>query len=98
MRPPKIISAQVIGDRTLSIEFSDSEFKKYDISNLLNKPMFTPLKNPNFFKNFRIEAGGYGLVWNEDIDISEYELWKNGINLKDNENIGINDCCVTIKS
>ncbi|OIP75164.1 MAG: hypothetical protein AUK48_08220 [Oscillatoriales cyanobacterium CG2_30_44_21] len=40
----KIVSAQVMGDRTLLIEFSDSEFKKYDISNLLNKPMFAPLK------------------------------------------------------
>ncbi len=69
MRPPKIISAQVIGDRILLIEFSDSEFKKYDISNLLDKPMFAPLINPSFFKNFKIETGGYGLVWNEDIDI-----------------------------
>jgi hypothetical protein len=82
VRLPKIISAQVIGDRTLLIEFSDREFKQYDISNLLNKPMFAPLKNPSFFKDFRIEAGGYGLVWNEDIDISEYELWENGVNLK----------------
>ncbi|MFN9019556.1 MAG: DUF2442 domain-containing protein [Pseudanabaena sp.] len=82
MRPPKIISAQVIGDRTLLIEFSDREFKQYDISNLLSKPMFAPLKNPSFFQNFRSEAGGYGLGWNEDIDISEYELWKNGISLK----------------
>ncbi|MDX2256737.1 MAG: DUF2442 domain-containing protein [Pseudanabaenaceae cyanobacterium bins.39] len=82
MRLPKIISAQIIGDRTLLIEFSDSEFKQYDISNLLNKPMFAPLKNPSFFKSFRIEAGGYGLVWNEDIDISEYELWTNGVGLK----------------
>ena len=79
---PKMISAQVIGDRTLLIEFSDREFNQYDISNLLNKPMFAPLKNPSFFKDFRIEAGGYGLVWNEDIDISEYELWENGVNLK----------------
>ena len=98
MRLPKVISAKVIGDRTLLIEFSDREFKQYDISNLLDKPMFAPLKNPSFFKNFRIEAGGYGLVWNEDIDISEYELWKNGVSLKDGENIGVNDCCVTIKS
>ncbi|WP_286395631.1 DUF2442 domain-containing protein [Pseudanabaena mucicola] len=77
-----MISAQVIGDRTLLIEFSDREFNQYDISNLLNKPMFAPLKNPSFFKDFRIEAGGYGLVWNEDIDISEYELWKNGVSIK----------------
>lgn len=82
MRLPKVISAKVIGDRTLLIEFSDREFNQYDISNLLNKPMFAPLKNPSFFKDFRIEAGGYGLVWNEDIDISEYELWKNGVSIK----------------
>ena len=87
MKPPKIVSAQVIDDRTLLIEFSQSEFKKYDISQLLGKEMFVPLRNPSFFKNFKIESGGYGLVWNEDIDISEYELWKNGVSLKDSENL-----------
>jgi hypothetical protein len=45
--------------------------------------MFSPLKNPAFFKNFTIEPDGYGLVWNEDIDLSEYELWQNGISLTD---------------
>jgi hypothetical protein len=89
MRPPKIISAHVIGDHTLLIEFSQNEFKKYDISNLLNKQMFAPLRNASFFKNFRIESGGYGLVWNEDIDISEYELWKNGVSVKDEEDLPV---------
>jgi hypothetical protein len=37
----------------------------------------------------KIESGGYGLVWNEDIDISEYELWKNGVSLKDGEGLPI---------
>ena len=87
MKPPKIISAQVVDDRTLLIEFSQGEFKKYDISQLLSKEMFAPLRNPSFFKNFKIESGGYGLVWNEDIDISEYELWKNGVSLKDSETL-----------
>ena len=41
--------------------------------------MFTPLQQPAFFKNFNIEPGGYALVWNEEIDVSEYELWRNGI-------------------
>ena len=50
-------------------------------SKLLDKPMFFPLKNPAFFRNFIIESGGYGLVWNEEIDISEYELWQNGISI-----------------
>ena len=87
MKSPKIVSAQVIDDRTLLIEFSQSEFKKYDISQLLSKQMFAPLQNPSFFKSFKIEAGGYGLVWNEDIDVSEYELWKNGVSIKDSETL-----------
>ncbi|QTA83301.1 DUF2442 [Desulfonema limicola] len=40
--------------------------------------MFSALKNPAFFKNVQIEPGGYALIWNQDIDISEYEIWKNG--------------------
>ena len=87
MKSPKIVSAQIIDDHTLLIEFSQSEFKKYDISNLLNKEMFVPFQNPSFFKNFKIESGGYGLIWNEDIDISEYELWRNGVSLKDGETL-----------
>ena len=89
MKPPKIISAQVLDDRTLLIEFSQNQIKKYDISQLLSKEMFAPLLNTSFFKNFRIEPGGYRLVWNEDIDISEYELWKNGVNLQDGERLTI---------
>jgi Protein of unknown function (DUF2442) len=85
MNPPKIISAQVIGDRTLLIEFSQCGVKKYDISKLLDNPMFAKLQNPSFFKNFQIESGGYGLVWNEDIDISEYELWKNSVSCTDSD-------------
>ena len=39
---PTILSTKVVGDRTSLIEFSQNEFKKYDISNLLSKPMFVP--------------------------------------------------------
>jgi Protein of unknown function (DUF2442) len=81
MKPERIVSAQVIDDHTLSVKFTNNELKKYDISKLLDNPMFSPLKNPVFFRNFTIEPGGYGLVWNEDIDISEYELWQNGVSL-----------------
>jgi len=36
------------------------------------------LKNPVLFKSVRVEKGGYAIFWNDDIDISEYELWKHG--------------------
>lgn len=85
MKPPRIVSAQAIDNRILIVKFTNHEIRKYDISKLLDNPMFAPLCNLGFFRNFRIEPGGYGLVWNEEIDISEYELWQNGTSLTEEE-------------
>lgn len=79
MEYARIQQAQAIDDTTLIIEFTNQEIKKYDIRCLLERPMFALLRQPAFFKNFTIEPGGYAIVWNEDVDISAYELWKNGV-------------------
>lgn len=78
MNYPKIISVQPLEDYQLMIEFSNQEYRQYDVKPLLNKEMFAPLKNLSFFKNVQVETGGYAVIWNDDIDISEYELWING--------------------
>ena len=78
MEYPKIARAEAMGDRILRIEFTNQEIKDYDISPLLEKPMFSPLQEPACFKNFIVEPGGHAIVWNDELDISEYELWKNG--------------------
>ena len=82
MNIPKIQSVKVIGKRVILVEFTNKEKKSYDISLLLEQESFYPLKDFNFFKNFNIEKGGIAISWNEDIDISEYELWKNGKNCR----------------
>ncbi|MGC1309134.1 MAG: DUF2442 domain-containing protein [Phormidesmis sp.] len=87
MQYPRILKAKAVNDYTLLIEFSDGEVKEYTIRHLLAKPMFSALKQPAFFKNFQVEPGGYALVWNEDIDISEYELWKNGVAVTSHEKL-----------
>lgn len=78
MNHPKINSAKAINDRTLLIEFDNAKKKVYDITPLLEKEMFSPLKNPAFFRNVQVDNGGYAVFWNEDIDLSEYELWTRG--------------------
>ena len=45
--------------------------------------MFSPLRQPAFFRNFTVEPGEYAIVWNEEIDISEYEIWQHGVTLED---------------
>ena len=78
MNHPKINSARAINDYTLLVEFDNTERKIYDITPLLEKEMFLPLKNRAFFQNVQVEKGGYAVFWNEDIDLSEYELWTGG--------------------
>ena len=78
MNYPKIHKAQAIDERTLKVEFDNRQIKKYDITPLLKRKMFQPLKNPDLFKSVKIEQGGYAVSWGEEIDISEHELWRNG--------------------
>ncbi len=75
---PKIQHAKAVNHHVLAIEFNNGEKKLYDIAPLLKNEMFLPLRNPDFFKNVQIEPGGYAVFWNEEIDISEYELWIHG--------------------
>jgi len=75
---PKIKSARAIDDHTLLVEFDNNEKKKYDIRRLIKKEIFSSLKNPELFKAVQVDVGGYAVVWNNDIDISEHELWIHG--------------------
>jgi hypothetical protein len=46
---PKIISAKIIENYTLLVQFSNHQARKYDCEKLLEKTMFSPLKNYAFF-------------------------------------------------
>lgn len=78
MNIPKIIAVQPLDNYQLMVQFSNHEFRQYDVRPLLENEMFAPLENRAFFQNVQIEQGGYALFWNDEIDISEYELWQNG--------------------
>jgi len=83
MNYPKVISVQPIDNYQLIVKFSNQQYRRYDVKPLLTQDMFAPLKNIALFKNVQIEQGGYAISWNEDIDISEYELWKKRLEMKD---------------
>jgi len=85
MNSPRIQTARAIDDTTLLVEFTNQEVKTYDIRRLLDIPMFSPLRQPAFFKNFEVDSSGYAIVWNEEIDISEYELWQNGVSVENQD-------------
>jgi len=41
------------------------------------------LLDEGFFKSAKVDSGGYGISWNDDVDISEYEAWENGTMIKE---------------
>lgn len=65
----------------LKITFMNDVVKVYDVKQLCKKfeDMFTPIiNNPALFQNVYVDCGGCGVAWNDEIDISECELWENG--------------------
>ena len=77
----KIKSVSALPDYKLSIQFSQGVTKIYDITPLFAKiHAFTLLKdNPSEFFSVSVDIGGYGIVWNDDLDLSCDELWENGV-------------------
>ena len=74
---PKIISISPNDDYTLLVTFSDDKVKLYDMNPLLTKSPFNQLRDKNFFFSVQVDVGGYGVSWNDFIDLSEYELYVN---------------------
>uniref|UniRef100_UPI0040566904 DUF2442 domain-containing protein n=2 Tax=Candidatus Electrothrix sp. TaxID=2170559 RepID=UPI0040566904 len=78
MKYPKVQSVKTTDNYILIVEFDNHETKQYDVTPLLEKEMFSPLKNNALFKSVRVEQGGWAVSWNDEIDLSEFELWKHG--------------------
>lgn len=76
----KVKNVFVLPDYKLSVQFSEGVTKLYDVKILFNKiPAFQAFeKNPEKFSDVTVDVGGYGIVWDDDIDLSCDELWKNG--------------------
>ncbi len=79
MDAPRILSVKPQGQKKLLVRFVNGVDKIYDCAPLLKVEMFQLLKIDAFFKSVKVDAGGYGISWNDKIDLSEYELWVNGV-------------------
>jgi hypothetical protein len=79
MNTPKILSVQTLENKKLLGKFVNGIEKIYDCNPLLSLDMFEVLKNDAFFEAVRVDGGGDGISWNDDADLSEYELWTNGV-------------------
>ena len=76
----KVKTVNVIPDYRLSVQFAEGVTKIYDLKPLFEKwPVFRNLKNNDtLLYSVEVDTGGYGIIWNDDIDLSCDELFENG--------------------
>ena len=75
----KIKNVEALPNLILKIKFENDEIKYYDVKNVIEKfKEFYILKNEYIFKNVQVDVGGYAVIWDNELDISCEELYKNG--------------------
>lgn len=78
---PTIISVVPQSDKTLLVVFTDGTCRRYDCRPLMVRPDFKRLSSEQFFKTVKVDIGGHGVSWDDDLDLSEHELLANGMRL-----------------
>ncbi len=75
----KVKDVSALPDYRLSVQFCEGVTKIYDVKPLFAKiPQFGELQAAEVFYGVSVDVGGYGIVWNDDLDLSCDELWENG--------------------
>lgn len=76
----KISRVSTLPEYQLIVEFCEGSAKIYDVSVLFDRIQeFYALKDPEILNKVTVDTCGYGVIWNDDLDLSSDELWENGI-------------------
>lgn len=66
----------------LLIFFENDVSKIFDVAALMDEcPEFEILRDPALFQLVKVEPGGYGISWTDELDCSEGELWEKGVEI-----------------
>lgn len=79
----KVKEVNALPDMTLSVQFLNGVTKLYDVKPLSTRfPDFNRLEDEALFGSVEVDHGGYGIIWNDEIDLSCDELWENGVEVQ----------------
>lgn len=70
----EITKARYIRNFTIELTFNNGETKYADLQNSLNGEAFEPLKNPDYFKNFKINFNT--IEWDNGADFAPEYLYQ----------------------
>ena len=79
MKFHKVKDVSALVDLKLSVQFTNGTTKIYDVTPLMHRfSAFKLLKDKSLFRSVKVDQGGYGIIWNDDLDLSCDEVWENG--------------------
>lgn len=70
---PRVIAAEYIDGYKLSVGFSNGKSCEIDFKQFIDGPIFEPLKNIEYFKNFIVD--GWTISWQNGADIAPETLY-----------------------
>ena len=76
----RVQAVKPLDNMMLEVCFSGGAVKRYDVKPLLSKwQAFEDLRRVNgLFEQVCVDQGGYGISWNDHLDLSCNELWEGG--------------------
>jgi hypothetical protein len=76
----KLKSIESLPNYHLQAVFQNGEKRLYDVEPLFErwKPFRAFLLTPNLFDQAEVDTGGYGVVWNDELDLACEEIYQNG--------------------
>ena len=73
----RVTGVQARPDYTLILSFSNGERRVYDARQLLDYPVYAPLRNMPFFLGAYCD--GCAVAWSDEVDIAPEALFENGV-------------------
>jgi len=73
---PRLIFAEHVRDRTIRLRFADGAEGEVDLAAELDGPVFEPLKDDGFFRQFRVDPELHTIVWPNGADFAPEFLYE----------------------
>lgn len=72
--------------------FFNGDIKRYDVTQLFAVfPQFRIFQTvQGMFENIIVDEGGYGVIWNDELDLDAETIWENGVLVEHQKEMDIN--------
>jgi hypothetical protein len=75
---PRVRAVKALPNKKLLVTFATGDVRVYDCKPLLKEEVFRELADEQFFQRARPDPHGYAVIWSDEVDLAESELWING--------------------